>query len=105
MLKLFSQQSSELNEVDWIEWAAPNTASQPRLLGKPAPSDYAAGEQLQVAAMAQDANSPGVFPNDEYFPKQWHLHNTGQSGGTPVRTFVPRRRGRSRQETRTSWSP
>jgi subtilisin family serine protease len=24
-----------------------------------------------------------VFPNDEYFPHQWHLHNTGQSGGTP----------------------
>jgi len=25
----------------------------------------------------------GVFPNDEYFPLQWHLLNTGQSGGTP----------------------
>ena len=29
-----------------------------------------------------------MFPNDEYFPEQWYLHNTGQtcmygSGGTP----------------------
>jgi hypothetical protein len=23
------------------------------------------------------------FPNDPYFPQQWHLHNTGQTGGLP----------------------
>jgi subtilisin family serine protease len=49
---------SNLNNVEWIEWAAPNTASQPKLCGQ-------------------------VIPNDEYFPLQWHLHNTGQTGGTP----------------------
>jgi len=48
----------EFNEIDWIEWAAPNTAFQPKLCGT-------------------------VLPNDEYFPLQWHLYNTGQSGGTP----------------------
>jgi subtilisin family serine protease len=47
-----------LNKVEWIEWAAPNTASQPKLCGQ-------------------------VIPNDQYFPRQWHLDNTGQSGGTP----------------------
>jgi subtilisin family serine protease len=45
--------------------------------------DSDSGEQLRIASAGQDANSPGVFPNDEYFPNQWHLHNTGQSGGTP----------------------
>jgi len=48
----------QLDGVDWIEWAAPNVAFEPRLCGE-------------------------VIPNDEYFPLQWHLHNTGQSGGTP----------------------
>ena len=24
-----------------------------------------------------------IFPNDTFFPIQWHLNNTGQSGGTP----------------------
>jgi len=48
----------QLNEVDSIEWAAPNTASQPKLCGQ-------------------------LMPNDEYFPNQWHLNNTGQSGGIP----------------------
>jgi len=46
-----------LNRVEGIEWAAPNTASEIEFCGQ-------------------------FFPNDEFFPKQWHLHNTGQSGGT-----------------------
>jgi len=47
--------------------------------------DSDSGEQLRIASAGQDANSPGagVIPNDEYFPMQWHLLNTGQSGGTP----------------------
>jgi len=48
----------ELNRVEWIEWAAPDTASKIKHCGQ-------------------------VLPNDQYFPHQWHLHNTGQSGGTP----------------------
>ena len=47
-----------LNRVEWIEWAAPNMARSIEPCGQ-------------------------LFPNDEYFPNQWHLHNAGQSGGTP----------------------
>ena len=49
---------NELNEIDWIEWAAPNIAFNPKPCGH-------------------------VMPNDEYFPMQWHLHNTGELVGTP----------------------
>jgi thermitase len=48
----------QLNRAAFIEWAVPNVAFQPQLLGQ-------------------------VEPNDTYFPNQWHLNNTGQSGGTP----------------------
>ncbi|MBA7602614.1 hypothetical protein ES703_09710 [subsurface metagenome] len=48
----------QLNQVSFIEWAVPNVAFRPRLCGQ-------------------------VIPNDTYFPNQWHLNNTGQSGGTP----------------------
>jgi len=41
-----------------VEWACPNIAVHIKPCGE-------------------------VIPNDEYFPLQWHLHNTGQSGGTP----------------------
>jgi alpha-tubulin suppressor-like RCC1 family protein len=44
--------------------------------------DSDTSEQLPVSA-AQNSNSPSVLPNDQYFPNQWHLLNTGQSGGTP----------------------
>jgi hypothetical protein len=37
--------------------------------------DYLYAEQTSI--------TPIVIPNDEYWPMQWHLHNTGQSGGTP----------------------
>ncbi len=52
------QAVEKLKQADIIEWAVPNVAFQPQLLGQ-------------------------VIPNDTYFPKQWHLNNTGQSGGTP----------------------
>jgi len=48
---------NELNEIDWIEWAAPNIAFNPKPCGQ-------------------------IMPNDEYFSMQWHLHNTGQLVGT-----------------------
>ena len=49
---------NELNNIAWIEWAAPNIAFKPK------PCGFA-------------------LPNDEYFPLQWHLHNTGEFVGTP----------------------
>ena len=66
-----------------VEWACPNTAFRPKPRKRVVPVDQAPAGGLRIAAAGQDANSPGPFPNDEYFRKQWHLHNTGQSGGTP----------------------
>jgi len=72
-----------LNAVSFVEWAWPNTAFQPRLRSPAMPADHAPGGQSRIAAAGEDTSYPGVFPNDPYFPRQWHLHNTGQSGGTP----------------------
>jgi subtilisin family serine protease len=47
-----------LSQVPFIDWAAPNTAPSLQLCDE-------------------------VLPSDEYFASQWHLQNTGQSGGTP----------------------
>lgn len=47
----------KLNAVPFVEWAAPNQAFAPRCC------------EL-------------VFPDDEYFPDQWHLNNTGQTNGS-----------------------
>ena len=73
----------QLNEVEWIEWAAPNKAMQLKLLGQSFTNDSTYGFQLQNNAGMEDVNGIGVFPNDEYFSNQWHLYNTGQSGGIP----------------------
>jgi subtilisin family serine protease len=72
-----------LNNVEWIEWAAPNTASRLRLAGQTVSSGDRFYAQDSGEGAAVGSASSGVFPNDEYFPMQWHLHNTGQSGGTP----------------------
>ena len=48
----------QLGQATFVEWAVPNIAFRPRLLGQ-------------------------VIADDTYFPDQWHLNNTGQSGGTP----------------------
>jgi subtilisin family serine protease len=73
----------KLGQVPEVEWACPNTASQPKLCDQSVSDGVASDGQLENDESEQDANSIGVFPNDEYFPLQWHLHNTGQSGGTP----------------------
>jgi subtilisin family serine protease len=46
----------QLKLLPYVEWATPNLAFEPILCS-------------------------GVIPNDIYFPNQWHLNNTGQSGG------------------------
>jgi len=73
----------QLSQAACVEWACPNTAFQPTLGDQVVPDGAAANQRLRVASAGQEANTPGVFPNDEYFARQWHLHNTGQSGGTP----------------------
>jgi hypothetical protein len=72
-----------LSRAPEVEWACPNTAFRSRLPTPAMPVGHAPAGELRIAAAGQDANNPRVFPNDEYFPMQWHLHNTGQSGGTP----------------------
>ena len=71
------------NHCPEVEWAAPNAAFQPQLSDQAVADRRGSGGQLRITAAGEDANTPGVFPNDECFPMQWHLHNTGQSGGTP----------------------
>jgi subtilisin family serine protease len=73
----------QLSKAACVEWACPNTAFQARLGDQLVPDGDVADPRLRVASAGQDANTPGVFPNDEYFPRQWHLYNVGQSGGTP----------------------
>jgi subtilisin family serine protease len=46
----------QLKLLPYVEWATPNLAFKPTLMGQ-------------------------VIPNDQYFSKLWHLNNTGQSGG------------------------
>jgi len=48
----------KLSRFPPVERAVPNIAFRPKLLGS-------------------------TYPNDPYFPNQWHLDNTGQSGGAP----------------------
>jgi subtilisin family serine protease len=73
----------ELNGISFVEWACPNTASRPRFAGR----SISTGDRVHAQDSAQGAAGAstisGVFPDDEYFPMQWHLYNTGQSGGTP----------------------
>jgi len=73
----------QLSQAPCVEWACPNTAFQPKLCGETVHGGVPSGGQVWFGEAGEDANSPGVYPNDEYFPNQWHLHNTGQSGGTP----------------------
>ncbi|MDI6448073.1 S8 family serine peptidase [Anaerobaca lacustris] len=73
----------QLNEMDVIEWACPNTAMRPKLAGQTMPNQIAWSGQPRSITAGEETERTGVFPNDEYFPMQWHLYNTGQSGGTP----------------------
>lgn len=53
--------TDQLNNVRGVKFAKPNITFQPQPCGLTSPSE----------------------PNDEYFSQQWHLNNTGQSGGSP----------------------
>jgi predicted outer membrane repeat protein len=59
---------ADLEQAQFIEWAAPNIASQPFFSGFVA---------------ADNEETEQVLPNDEYFSQLWHLYNSGQTGGTP----------------------
>jgi len=72
-----------LSQASQIEWACPNIACRPQLPTPVTPESPSAAGQPLITAVGEAPPRSGVFPNDEYFPRQWHLHNTGQSGGTP----------------------
>lgn len=80
----------QLSQIPEVEWACPNTAMRPKLPTPLLPADRqallagsASAGTLRIASAGEEAERTGVFPSDEYFPMQWHLYNTGQSGGTP----------------------
>jgi len=73
----------QLGQAPEVEWACPNTVFRPKLSGQSVSARAVANQRVGITSAAEDPNTPGVFPNDEYFPMQWHLHNTGQSGGAP----------------------
>lgn len=73
----------ELNNISFVEWAWPNTLIEPKFGGEIVSGESVSGWARQAAMAGEDANIPGLFPNDEYFSEQWHLHNTGQSNGAP----------------------
>jgi len=73
----------QLNTVDWIEWASPNIV---RLSREPDPDVSAMLYSAKDGYLYDEQPTSithGVIPNDEYWAEQWHLHNTGQYGGTP----------------------
>jgi subtilisin family serine protease len=81
--------AEELGRAAEVEWACPNTAMRPKLPTPVLPADRgalpaasAAAGTLRIASSGEETERTGVFPNDEYFPNQWHLYNTGQFGAT-----------------------
>ncbi|MHC4533237.1 MAG: S8 family serine peptidase [Planctomycetota bacterium] len=72
----------ELNRIEFVQWAAPNTVSQ-RKQPEPAVSlmHYPIMQEHSFDAIATSDISDFI-PNDEFFPSMWHLHNIGQFGGT-----------------------
>jgi subtilisin family serine protease len=73
----------ELNQIESVEWAAPNVITQRKLRGlEPSDMESSAGN-VHPYNSRQNYNSTVSIPDDEYFPIQWHLQNIGQTGGTP----------------------
>ncbi|MBL7185001.1 MAG: S8 family serine peptidase [Phycisphaerae bacterium] len=73
----------ELNQIESVEWAAPNVITQPRLRGLELLDMESSAGTVRPYNPRQNYNSTASMPDDEYFPMQWHLQNIGQSGGTP----------------------
>jgi subtilisin family serine protease len=73
-----------LNQTPEVEWAAPNTAFQrKRFKALVSETDYAEAG-ITLYDTLQNSQTTGLIPNDEYFPMQWHLHNTGQFGSADI---------------------
>jgi hypothetical protein len=94
-----------LGQAPEAEWACPNTALRLHVAGETVAAGERPSAQDSTPAAAGGSTTSGAFPNDWLFPQQWHLHNTGQSGGTPGADIRAPEAGRSRRATRISWSP
>ncbi len=68
--------AQKLNEETFVEWAVVNTVSQS------SHRSFSVNTGIPVHVRI-NTQSETEGPNDPYFPMQWHLQNTGQSGGTP----------------------
>ncbi|MEJ2702369.1 MAG: S8 family serine peptidase [Sedimentisphaerales bacterium] len=73
---------TELNQIDSVEWAAPNVFTQRRRREAPVSQNDSQGGVYLFNA-PETPHTTGFMPNDAFFPSMWHLHNTGQFGGTP----------------------
>ena len=72
----------ELNQIDSVEWAAPNVITQRRRPEAPV-SENNSPQDVSLFNAPPTPRVTGFMPNDAFFPSMWHLHNTGQLGGTP----------------------
>jgi len=72
----------ELNQIESVEWTAPNVITQRKHPEAPISENNSQGD-VSLFNAPKDSDTTGFMPDDEYFPMQWHLHNTGQFGGTP----------------------
>ena len=71
--------AEQLNAASFVQWAFPNGA----WLSRQSQSSGLAAQNVVHANSEAKQRTHGVIPNDELFEMQWHLHNTGQFGGTP----------------------
>lgn len=73
----------QLNNKSFIEWAAPNVTIQVSLSSQNKEHNKDNQRFIRVKNNGQNFDTYGVIPNDDLFPEQWHLNNTGQFGYTP----------------------
>ncbi len=65
--------------ASFVQWAFPNGV----WLSRKSQSAGMAAQKVVQADVEAEPQTHGVIPNDALFEMQWHLHNTGQFGGTP----------------------
>jgi len=71
----------ELNQIESVEWAAPNVIAQRNRPEAPISKINNSEGNIYLYNAPLNFSSTGFIPDDEYFPMQWHLNNTGQFGG------------------------
>jgi hypothetical protein len=85
----------QLGQTPEVEWACPNTAFRPKLSGQAMQAIPAPGGQPQIASVADDPNTPGVFRTTRISPSNGTFTTPASPGAHRVRIFALRRHGRS----------